>query len=132
MLRTATPDEEVWIARFGHLVEKRPNDQYDILYEDLVNGVRAEIPPTTPFIHAKAAAIATSRERQHITLSTGEEISARLVVLANGLNIGLRHTLGITRDVMSPCHSISIGFDVKPLGRPSFDFPRLDQLSREP
>ena len=30
-----------------------------------------------------------------MTLSTGEEISARLIVLANGLNIGLRHTLGM-------------------------------------
>ena len=45
VLRAATPDDEVWIARFGRLVEKRPNDQYGILYDDLVNGVRAEIPP---------------------------------------------------------------------------------------
>jgi 2-polyprenyl-6-methoxyphenol hydroxylase-like FAD-dependent oxidoreductase len=125
VLRTATPDEEVWIARFGHLVEKRPNDQYDILYDDLVNGVRAEIPSTVPFSAAKAAAIATSRDRQSITLSTGEEISTRLIVLATGLNVGLRHTLGITREVMSPCHSISIGFDIKPLGQPSFDFRAL-------
>jgi hypothetical protein len=40
------------------------------------------------FIHGKATAIGTSADRQHVTLSTGEEISARLVVLANGLNIG--------------------------------------------
>jgi 2-polyprenyl-6-methoxyphenol hydroxylase-like FAD-dependent oxidoreductase len=37
-----------------------------------------------------------------VTLSTGEEISARLIVLANGLNISLRHSLGIGREVMSP------------------------------
>ncbi len=53
-----------------------------------------------------------------VTLSTGEEISARLVVLANGLNVGLRHTLGMTREVVSTCHSISIGFDLEPVGRP--------------
>ena len=125
VLRAATPDREVWIARFGHLVEKRPNGQFDILYDTLVNAVRAEVPPSISFIHAKATAIATSADRQRITLSTGEDISARLIVLANGLNIGLRHTLGMTRTVVSPCHSISIGFDVKPVGRPTFDFPAL-------
>jgi 2-polyprenyl-6-methoxyphenol hydroxylase-like FAD-dependent oxidoreductase len=125
VLRVATPDLEVWIARFGQLVEKRPNSQFDILYDALVNGVRAEIRPSISSIQAKATAIATSPDRQRVTLSTGEEISARLIVLANGLNIGLRHTLGMTRDVVSPCHSISIGFDVKPVGRSSFGFRAL-------
>ncbi len=46
-------------------------------------------------------------------------------MLANGLNIGLRHTLGMTREVISTCHSISIGFDVEPVGRPSFEFRAL-------
>jgi 2-polyprenyl-6-methoxyphenol hydroxylase-like FAD-dependent oxidoreductase len=125
VVRNATPDLEVWIVRFGRLVEKRPNDQFDILYQDLVNSVRAQIPQRVPFIAAKAVTIATSEDRQRVTLSTGEEISARLIVLANGLNVGLRHTLGITREVLSPNHSISIGFDVKPIGRPRFEFRAL-------
>ena len=45
--------------------------------------------------------------------------------LANGLNIGLRHSLGLTRKLLSECHSISIGFDVKPAGRQAFEFPAL-------
>jgi 2-polyprenyl-6-methoxyphenol hydroxylase-like FAD-dependent oxidoreductase len=125
VLGAATCDEEVWIARFGHLVEKRPNEQYDLLYDTLVNAVRGEIPPGIERIHAKAAAIATSSDRQTLTLSDGEQISARLIVLANGLNIGLRQSIGIGREVMSPCHSISIGFDVSPVGRPAFDFRAL-------
>src|SRR5262249_4285210 len=125
VLSAATCDEEVWIARFGHLVEKRPNGQFDLLYDTLVNTVRAEIPPAVEFIHGKAAAIATSAERQTVTLSSGEEISARLIVLANGLNISLRHSLGIGREVMSACHSISIGFDLAPVDRLAFDFRAL-------
>jgi 2-polyprenyl-6-methoxyphenol hydroxylase-like FAD-dependent oxidoreductase len=78
-----------------------------------------------PFIAAKATALATSSDRQRVTLSTGEEISARLIVLANGLNVGLRHALGMTREVLSPNHSITIGFDVKPVGRPQFEFRAL-------
>ena len=58
-------------------------------------------------------------------LSNGEEISARLVVFANGLNVGLRQTLGIKRRVISECHSVTLGFDVEPVGRAAFDFPAL-------
>jgi 2-polyprenyl-6-methoxyphenol hydroxylase-like FAD-dependent oxidoreductase len=125
VLPAATPSDEVWIARFGHLVEKRRNDQFDILYDTLVNTIRAAIPPDAEFIEGKVSSIATGPDQQKLTLSTGEEISARLIVLANGLNISLRHTLGIEREVVSPCHSISIGFDVKPVGRPDFDFRSL-------
>ena len=130
--RAATPDLEVWIARFGRVVERKPNAQFDILYEDMVNAIRAEIPQNVHFIPAKAASIATGSERQHLTLSTGEEISARLIVLANGLNIGLRHNVGIEREVVSPCHSISIGFDLEPVGRSNFDFRALTYYPEAP
>ena len=36
VLSAATADEEVWIARFGRLVETRRHDQYNILYDTLV------------------------------------------------------------------------------------------------
>jgi 2-polyprenyl-6-methoxyphenol hydroxylase-like FAD-dependent oxidoreductase len=125
VLPAATPDNELWIARLGRLVDKRPNNQYSLLYDTLVNTMRAAIPRSVPVLDAKATAIKTSEDRQVVTLSSGEDISARLVVLANGLNIGLRHTLGLTRDIISTCHSISIGFDLRPADRRSFDFRAL-------
>ena len=79
----------------------------------------------TEFVHAKVTDIATGPERQTVKLSNGEEISARLVVMATGLNIGVRQKLGIDREVISPGHSISIGFDVQPAGRPAFPFSSL-------
>jgi 2-polyprenyl-6-methoxyphenol hydroxylase-like FAD-dependent oxidoreductase len=124
VLRVATADDKISIARFGRLIDRRPNAQYGLLYDTLVNTIRAEI-PADAFIHAKASAIAASPDRQTLTLSTGDTISARLVVLANGLNIALRHALGIGREVLSACHSISIGFDLAPVGRRSFDFRAL-------
>jgi 2-polyprenyl-6-methoxyphenol hydroxylase-like FAD-dependent oxidoreductase len=125
ILRAATHDRECWIAQFGCLVDKRPGDQHGIYYAPLVNTVRGLIPPQVPTIHAKATAVATSHDRQTVTLSDGEAVSARLIVLANGLNIGLRDRLGLSREILSECHSISIGFDVKPAGRHSFAFPAL-------
>ena len=129
MLRAATHDRESWVSRFGRVVEKRPGDQHGILYDTLVNTIRAEIPGHVAFIHAKAQGIATSDDRQLVTLSNGWQVSARLVVMANGLNIGLRHKLGMTREMLSERHSISIGFDVKPVGRAKFAFPALTHYS---
>ncbi|QWG25471.1 FAD-dependent monooxygenase [Bradyrhizobium sediminis] len=124
-LRATTLDGEVWEARFGYVVARKASDQHGIMYDTLVNTVRAQIPQGVATIHAKASSIANGPERQKIVLSNGEEISARLVVLANGLNVGLRHTLGIKRRVISECHSITLGFDVEPVGRAAFSFPAL-------
>jgi len=124
-LRATTLDGEVWEARFGHVVAKKPSDQHGVMYDTLVNTLRAQIPPEVETIHAKAAAVSNSEERQKVVLSNGEEISARLVVLANGLNVGIRHTLGLKRRILSECHSITLGFDVEPVGRTAFSFPAL-------
>ena len=122
----STPDQECWVARLGRLVDKLPGEQQrGIRYDTLVNTVRSQIPDCTEFIHAKVIDIATGAERQTVKLSTGAEIAARLVVLATGLNIGVRQKLGIDREVISPGHSISIGFDIQPAGRPGFPFSSL-------
>jgi 2-polyprenyl-6-methoxyphenol hydroxylase-like FAD-dependent oxidoreductase len=124
-LRAATLDGRVWLARFGYLLDNKPSDQHGIMYDTLVNTMRTQIPDDVETIHAKAIAVSTSAERQKVALSNDEEISARLVVLSNGLNVGLRHTLGIERRVISECHSIMAGFDFTPVGRSTFDFPAL-------
>ncbi len=97
VLRAATLDGETWIARFGRLIEKRPGDQHGILYDAMVNAMRGEIPPGVGVIEAKVMDVAASADRQIATLSTGEQVSARLVIVANGLNVGLRHKLGMER-----------------------------------
>ncbi len=129
VLSKATHDGVNWIARFGYLLDKAPSQQFGIMYDTLVNSIRGEIPDTVETIVAKAASISTSADRQQIVLSNGETISARLAVIANGLNLGLRHALGIERRIESACHSISIGFDVEPRGRLAFPFPAMTYFS---
>jgi 2-polyprenyl-6-methoxyphenol hydroxylase-like FAD-dependent oxidoreductase len=131
-LRAATHDGENWIARFGYLLDKRPSQQYGIMYDALVNAIRAEIPDSVEKIFSKVVSVSAGQERQKLGLSNGEEISARLVVLANGLNVGLRDQLGIERLIVSACHSISLGFDLVPVGRSSFDFPAMTYFSERP
>lgn len=130
VLRGTTRDVGgAWVARFGKLIDKRPSDQNGIFYDALVNTMRSLIPDGVDLIEAKATAIKTSADRQTVTLSNGAEISARLIVLAHGLNVGLLHTLGIERDVISPCHSITVGFNLAPVGRKRFDFPAMSYFT---
>jgi 2-polyprenyl-6-methoxyphenol hydroxylase-like FAD-dependent oxidoreductase len=132
VLRAATLDGESWVARFGRLIEKRPGDQHGILYDTMVNAMRGAIPQSVALIVGKVMDIVTSDARQRVTLSTAEEISARLVVVANGLNVGLRHKLGMERRDISKTHSIMLGFDLVPEGRASFAFPALTYYGEDP
>jgi 2-polyprenyl-6-methoxyphenol hydroxylase-like FAD-dependent oxidoreductase len=132
ILRASTHDRESWVARFGRVVEKRPGDQQGIMYDTLVNTVRGQIPPRVASICAKVTDMATSADRQTVTLSNGETISARLVVVANGLNVGLLGKLGMGREVLSATHSISIGFNAVPSAGGTFEFPALTYYSERP
>ncbi|MES2999257.1 MAG: NAD(P)/FAD-dependent oxidoreductase [Pseudomonadota bacterium] len=129
VLPQATLDGECWVAHFGRVVEKLPPGQWGILYDTLVNTVRAAIPAGTRFVRDKVTRIANGPDRQIVGLSSGEEFSARLVVLANGLNSGLRQSLGMVHEIVSRNHSVTLAFDLKPVGRTSFDFGALTYFS---
>jgi 2-polyprenyl-6-methoxyphenol hydroxylase-like FAD-dependent oxidoreductase len=132
VLRSTTQDGENWIARFGWLLDKAPSLQFGIMYDALIGAIRSEISGPAEFICDKVVEVTTSAKRQTLVLASGETISARLVVLANGLNVGLRRTLGIERQITSVCHSISIAFDFVPVGRPAFPFPAMTYFSERP
>ena len=120
------------VVRHDHLVDRKNGMQRGIMYADLVNAIRNAIPAQVERIKGKANDVAAAADRQIVTLSSGEKISARLVVLANGLNLGLRESLGLTREIISPTHSVTIAFDIAPTGRPSFGFEALTYYSRRP
>jgi 2-polyprenyl-6-methoxyphenol hydroxylase-like FAD-dependent oxidoreductase len=132
VLKAASHDDEIWIARFGKLIDRRPSQQHGFHYDTLVNTVRAQVPDTVEVIQSKATSIATSADRQTVGLLTGEQISARLVILANGMSVALRDQLGIGRPVISACHSISVGFNIAPVGKAAFAFPAMTYFSEAP
>jgi 2-polyprenyl-6-methoxyphenol hydroxylase-like FAD-dependent oxidoreductase len=132
VLRAATFDGMNWVARFGVVVERRTGDQHGIFYAPLVNTVRAQIPERVVRLQTKAQAIATSADRQSVTLASGDSVDARLVLLANGLSVSLRDQLGLEREIVSRCHSITIGFTMRPRGRSHFEFPALTYYAERP
>lgn len=125
VLAAATHDRECWVARFGRVVEKRPGDQYGILYVDLVNTMRAAIAAPASLLVGKVVAVDNAGDRQAVTLSGGRTLRARLVIVANGLNSGLRGAIGMSREDISRCHSITLAFNLAPAERKAFEFGAL-------
>jgi 2-polyprenyl-6-methoxyphenol hydroxylase-like FAD-dependent oxidoreductase len=133
VLQASTPDDQCWVARNGRHLDTMPGmHQRGILYDTLVNAVRSQIPSSTEIVQSKVADIALGPDRQTVKLANGQEISARLVVVSTGLNLGLQHKVGISRRIISPAHSISIGFDIEPVGRAAFPFSALTYFSERP
>lgn len=132
VLAATTHDRSVWVTLQGRLAEKRASDQRGFDYGALVNLLRREMPPSVAQFHAKATAIANSPDRQQVTLSTGETVGARLVVLASGLNNGLREGLGIERVDLVRCQSVTFGFDMEPAAGGSFPFRALTHYGEKP
>jgi 2-polyprenyl-6-methoxyphenol hydroxylase-like FAD-dependent oxidoreductase len=125
VLRNATLDGEVTIARNGRFLETKKSARYGIIYDTLVNSIRGQIPANVRQVRAKVTGIANSADRQMLMLTGGEELSARLVVMANGLHPGLAQSLGIERRIVSRCHTMAIGFDLRPIHRSSFGYKAL-------
>jgi 2-polyprenyl-6-methoxyphenol hydroxylase-like FAD-dependent oxidoreductase len=123
---------ELDVVRHDRLIDRKPGLQRGIMYADLVNALRAAIPMRVERIKGKVNQIRTGADRQVVTLSNGEELSARLVVLANGLNLQLRESLGMGRDMISPAHSTTVAFDIVPAGAQRFAFEALTYWSRAP
>jgi 2-polyprenyl-6-methoxyphenol hydroxylase-like FAD-dependent oxidoreductase len=132
VLASAARDRQAWVAHMGRVIDKRPGDQHGIRYDALVNIMRAQIPGETRVVHSKVTHIETGIDAQRVQLADGETITCRLVVLANGLNNGLRQSLGLGRTVTSACHSVTIGFDVRARGRTAFPFSSLTYYAQHP
>lgn len=124
ILAVADRTDRIFICRHGRLIEKRPARQYSAPYDVLVNRMRSLLAGDA-LLADKVTSIKTSDDRQVLTFARSEPLSARLVVLANGLNKALRTSLGFGQDEISPNHSISIGFDMVPAEGGAFPFRAL-------
>jgi len=88
--------------------------QRGLRYETMVNAVRGDWSDAVTFIEARVLDIATGPDLQRLTLSTGEMLETRLVVLATGQSQRLREGLGLHRRMLRERLSVSIGFTIEP------------------
>lgn len=125
VLDATTPGGSVEVVHFGRVVRTITGAPAGIRYDALVERLRAAVPARVPRKLAKVVAISATADRQTLTLSTGEIIASRLVVLANGLNMRLRRSIDIQCAVISPCHVVGVGFDLARKGGAALSTPAL-------
>jgi 2-polyprenyl-6-methoxyphenol hydroxylase-like FAD-dependent oxidoreductase len=111
----------VTLARSGRILGTTGTINYGLRYETLVNRARATLPPNARTITGRVAHIGTSDTTQQVTMSDGRIVDCRLVVLATGQGYRLGRQIGIGRHIIRPAHSLTFGFDIEPVGRPSFE-----------
>ena len=106
----------------------RPLQDCGARYDRWVERARALWPDSVEFVVGKADRIETSDARQAVVLSDGRRLEGRLVALATGRGERLRAELGMTRTILSPRHSTTLGFSVLPASGDAWEVaPRLAQ-----
>ncbi len=103
---------EILIARDGRVLRTEQREQFGILYQDMVNGVRATLPPTVDFKIGRVQDIATDDKVQRVTLAGGGECTARLVALAGGTGGTLHTRLGLRKRMIQKDQSLAFGFTI--------------------
>jgi 2-polyprenyl-6-methoxyphenol hydroxylase-like FAD-dependent oxidoreductase len=129
-----TFEPRVWVARRGRLIEKCASGNRNFRYPQLIDALRnaAEAEPDVACIEQRVAEILPSGDCQQVRLADGRLLKARLVAIATGVGGFLPKELGFERRIVFACHSVSLGFDMAPLGRNRFDFPALTYHAERP
>lgn len=94
----------------GRMFKRTPAEQYALYYSDMVGALRAQLPKAVELIQNRVKAIHNSAQEQRVLLDSGEELKARLVVLASGLNTDLPSSLGFKRISVKMHHSVAVAF----------------------
>ena len=77
-----------------------------------LKSVRAAWPDSVTFVEGTVATVDADSARPSLTLTGGETLTGRLVVLASGRMHQLHEHLGISVNVLKPAHSACLGFSV--------------------
>ncbi len=116
----------------GRIFKTFPTEQYGINYADMVNALRANLPPVVDYRCDSVAHITNSGQLQRVKLSGGEELTSRLVVLTSGISSGLLANLKLRRRVLQKDQSVVLGFDVAASQAQPFDFDSVVYYSVSP
>jgi 2-polyprenyl-6-methoxyphenol hydroxylase-like FAD-dependent oxidoreductase len=122
---------EVWGAYDGRIFKTGPIEQYGLKYAEMVNAVRAQMPPVVVDRVGRVKVIANGDQVQRVKLMGGEELTSRLVILACGSSAELIAQLGMHRRVIQKDQSLGLGFDLGAESQP-FPFDALTYYSMSP
>jgi 2-polyprenyl-6-methoxyphenol hydroxylase-like FAD-dependent oxidoreductase len=128
VMRVQAVDEGHW----GRTLRTVHPEQYGTPYQDIVNAVRRQTPPTVQTHVARVDAVETTGDLQSVRLSNDTQLVTRLVVLATGTGGQLHKVLGIDRRLVREAHSLCSGFDVERIDAAPFEFDSLTYWPESP
>ena len=111
--------------RRGKVVDISRGTSYGLHYAPLVAIARRLIADPSSLIVDQVFNISPSDGLQRITLASGNQVVARLAILATGMAGAIPHTLGIKRRVLVERHSLAFGFTIAPADGSAFNFRAL-------
>lgn len=112
--------ETVALARFGRVVGAARTVNYGLRYDALVNRARTALPPNVAVVTGRVVAVQTGSELQQVQMAGGRRLTGRLIILATGQGHALCKQTGTTRRIIREAHSLTFGFDIKPVGDAPF------------
>jgi len=116
---------EVWSAQHGRIFRREPIEQVGVLYPNLVNSVRAVMPPRVRVKVDRVRDIEAGEDVQRITLASGGRCAARLVAIGCGSSADLPAKLGMRTVTVKENQSLSFGFDVRRSDGTRFSFDAM-------
>jgi 2-polyprenyl-6-methoxyphenol hydroxylase-like FAD-dependent oxidoreductase len=121
----AAPIREIWDAKDGRLLKRFTTEQLGVPVHQVIRRIRATLPAGV-FHVARVTRIVADARQPRVLLDGGEELSARLIVMATGTAPGLVDALGIRREAIGGTpYSFAFGFDIAPVRGPRFRFDSL-------
>jgi 2-polyprenyl-6-methoxyphenol hydroxylase-like FAD-dependent oxidoreductase len=108
----------------GRLFRTVWEEQYGLSYSDMVNPLRANLFEfeRAKFKMARVEGIENSPELQRVTLASGEQLSARLLILASGVTGQIPAALGLKRTSIQNHRCLAAAFTVERTDGQHFDF----------
>jgi len=122
---------EVTCVRGTDVIRRLRVKQYGTFYQDMVNGVRRQLPSSVTWKTDHVRDISPGSAVSSMTLQGGETITARLIVLACGTGGNLHALLGIEKRIIREWQSLVIGFNIAPEDGEPFSFEALSYYPLE-
>jgi 2-polyprenyl-6-methoxyphenol hydroxylase-like FAD-dependent oxidoreductase len=117
--------------RRGRIVDVSRTLSYGLHYAPMVAIARRLIADPTSLIVDQVLKITSSNNLQRVTLASGNEVVARLVILATGMAGAVPYSLGVKRRVIVERHSLAFGFTIAPADDAGFAFPALTSYGEQ-
>jgi len=121
--REACSFDTVLNIRRGKVVDVSRSLSYGLHYGPMVAIARRLIADPSSLIVDQVLNVTPSEGLQRLTLASGNQVAARLVILATGMAGAIPYSLGIKRRVIVERHSLAFGFTIAPADGTGFAFP---------